>query len=49
VEILVGRPKQKRYIVEETNVDRSNTLTTDLTETGWKRVSIINVANSRGQ
>ena len=35
--------------MEETNVDRSNTLTTDRTETGWKCVGIINVANAKGQ
>jgi len=41
--------QKKRYILQEPNVDRPNTLTTDLTETGWKRVGIINVANFRGQ
>jgi hypothetical protein len=42
--------QKKRYILEEPSVDRkSNTLTTDLRETGWKRVGIINVVISRGQ
>jgi len=41
--------QKKRYIVEELSVDRSNTLTTGLRKTGWKRVGIIHVANSRGQ
>ena len=47
--ILVGRP-EKKFLLKEPGIERkSNTLTIDLIETGWKTVDIINVAKSRGQ